>query len=135
MPEIVEISPKLFDHYRKKEEVTIGKHLLIECKGRQAFLKEKELRALMEEAAAVAGATVLAHHFHSFGEGCGLTGVLVLSESHMTVHQWPEKGYAAFDVFMCGDAQPELSAKYIAESFSDSIVEVRSLDRCLPFES
>ena len=84
---------------------------------------------------AVAGATVLAHHFHSFGEGCGLTGVLVLSESHMTVHQWPEKGYAAFDVFMCGDAQPELSAKYIAESFSDSIVEVRSLDRCLPFES
>ncbi len=53
----------------------------------------------------------------------------------MTVHQWPEKGYAAFDVFMCGDAQPELSAKYIAESFSDSIVEVRSLDRCLPFES
>jgi S-adenosylmethionine decarboxylase len=68
------MSPKLFDHYRKKEEVTIGKHLLIECKGRQAFLKEKELRALMEEAAAVAGATVLAHHFHSFGEGCGLTG-------------------------------------------------------------
>jgi S-adenosylmethionine decarboxylase len=135
MPEIVEMSPKLFDHYRKKEEVTIGKHLLIECKGRQAFLKEKELRALMEEAAAVAGATVLAHHLHSFGEGCGLTGVLVLSESHMTVHQWPEKGYAAFDVFMCGDAQPELSAKYIAESFSDSIVEVRSLDRCLPFES
>ncbi|MDG2365794.1 MAG: adenosylmethionine decarboxylase [Methylococcaceae bacterium] len=129
------MSPKLFDHYRKKEEVTIGKHLLIECKGRQAFLKEKELRTLMEEAAVVAGATVLSHHFHSFGEGCGLTGVLVLSHSHMSVHQWPEKGYAAFDVFMCGDAQPELSAKYIAESFSDSIVEVRSLDRCLPFES
>jgi len=114
--------------------MVVGRHLLIECRGEQAFLKEKELKILMEEAAAAGGATVISSHFHSFGEGCGLTGVLVLSESHITVHQWPEKEYAAFDIFMCGDAQPELSAKHIAERFSDSVVEIRSLNRCLPVE-
>ena len=86
----------------------------------------------MEEAAVLGGATVLSSHFHSFGEGCGLTGVLILAESHITVHQWPEKEYAAFDIFMCGNTRPDLSAKHIEESFSESIVEVRSLDRCLP---
>lgn len=54
-------------------------------------------------AAKEAGATVLDVHVHEFGEGFGNTGVALLAESHISVHTWPENGYAAFDIFMCGD--------------------------------
>ena len=53
-----------------------------------------------------AGATLLHIHLHTFTDGGGISGVAVLAESHISVHTWPEKGYAAFDVFMCGDAEP-----------------------------
>lgn len=57
----------------------------------------------MRAAAANAGATVLAAHFHPFAGG-GITGVLLLAESHITVHTWPEHEYTALDLFMCGAA-------------------------------
>jgi len=50
--------------------------------------------------------TLLHIHLHTFEEGGGVSGVAVLAESHISVHTWPEKGYAAFDVFMCGNAEP-----------------------------
>ena len=58
------------------------------------------------DAVKAAGATLLHIHLHTFSEGGGISGVAVLAESHISVHTWPEKGYAAFDVFMCGDAEP-----------------------------
>ncbi len=45
-------------------------------------------------------------HLHKFEDGGGISGVAVLAESHISVHTWPEKGFAAFDVFMCGNAEP-----------------------------
>ncbi|MHA6765795.1 adenosylmethionine decarboxylase [Sphingobium ummariense] len=56
----------------------------------------------LRSAAESAGATVIGLHLHHFGEEQGVTGVVLLAESHMSIHTWPEHGYAAADIFLCG---------------------------------
>jgi len=82
----------------------LGKHLIIEffeCSNEildnLKFLEEK-----IPIAAEKAGATVIKSLFHKFSP-YGVTGVVVLAESHLSIHTWPEYGYAAVDVFTCGD--------------------------------
>ena len=60
------------------------------------------LESIFVDACRESGATVLHSNFHGFGEGCGVTGVVILSESHASVHTWPEYGTACVDIFMCG---------------------------------
>ncbi|PCJ90647.1 MAG: adenosylmethionine decarboxylase [Porticoccaceae bacterium] len=113
----------------------MGQHLLIECRGQHAMLGSDDLKALMTRAAAEGGATVLVHHFHEFGGHGGITGVLVLAESHITVHTWPEVQYAAFDIFMCGDAQPMKAARIIVDQFPDAEVCIKAVARGYPSET
>jgi S-adenosylmethionine decarboxylase len=61
------------------------------------------IETAMRKAASAAGATVIGLHLHHFGEGQGVTGVALLAESHMSIHSWPEHGYAAIDIFLCGE--------------------------------
>lgn len=105
-----------------------GRHLIIECFGSPAQLGAAALESLMHRAAAAGGATLLSCHMHRFGPGRGVTGVALLAESHITVHTWPERGYAAFDVFMCGGCNAEQAARVIAEA-ADDRVRIRSVDR------
>ena len=70
------------------------------------------------DAVKAAGATLLHIHLHTFSEGGGISGVAVLAESHISVHTWPEKGYAAFDVFMCGDAEPRKALGVFKAAFN-----------------
>ncbi len=107
----------------------MGQHLLIECKGEHAALNRDALEKLMTEAAQAANATIIASHFHTFGGHGGVTGVLMLAESHITVHTWPEVQYAAFDIFMCGDAEPEKAAQIIANQFDNAEVSVQAINR------
>ena len=109
--------------------MNIGTHVLIECEGDHSRLSHEDLKSLMIKAANTAGSTVLYDYFHQFGGGGGMTGVLVLAESHITVHQWPEQNYAAFDVFMCADA--ELAAKVIAAAIPEANVTIQSIVRGL----
>lgn len=113
----------------------MGQHLLIECHGQYAMLDSDALNALMTRAAAAGDATVLNRYFHKFGGHGGITGVLVLAESHITVHTWPEVQYAAFDIFMCGDAQPMKAAKIIADQFPDADVCIRAVARGYPSDT
>ncbi|MCU7922251.1 MAG: adenosylmethionine decarboxylase [Candidatus Thiodiazotropha sp. (ex Dulcina madagascariensis)] len=113
----------------------IGRHLIIECQGRHAHLSEKALEALLVTAAEAGGASVLQAHFHPFGAGKGMTGVVLLAESHITVHTWPEYDYAAFDVFMCGDCKPMQAAEVITSACPDAVTSVRSIDRGLPINA
>ena len=75
-----------------------------------------------------AGATLLHIHLHPF-QPEGVSGVAVLAESHISVHTWPEAGYAAFDVFMCGDAKPEKCVEVLKRAFTPGRTQVSELLR------
>jgi S-adenosylmethionine decarboxylase len=79
----------------------------------------------MLEAARVAGATIVSSSFHRFAPQ-GVSGVVVIAESHLAIHTWPELGYVALDVFSCGDAlQAEAGFHWLAERFHATRVESR----------
>jgi S-adenosylmethionine decarboxylase len=78
---------------------------------------EHAVEQILTKAAVDAGATVLHTHFHHFGEGYGITGVVVLQESHISIHTWPEMEYAALDLFMCGACNPNDSLPRILKAF------------------
>ena len=63
------------------------------------------------------GATLLHIHLHHFTPNGGVSGVAVLAESHISIHTWPERGYAALDVFMCGAAEPQRSVDVLRAAF------------------
>lgn len=96
----------------------LGHHLLLDMQGvaapllTDAVLVERVLR----DAAQAAGATPLDARLHHFGPGLGVTGVLLLKESHISIHTWPEYGFAAVDIFMCGTARPELGVEVIVKA-------------------
>jgi S-adenosylmethionine decarboxylase len=84
---------------------------------------------LLRTGAEAAGATILHSHFHSFGPSLGVTGVLLLAESHISIHTWPEFGFAAADIFMCGDAAPQLALDVIERALSPGWRVVQTIER------
>lgn len=111
---------------------SIGKHVILECAGNQAHLDIDEMKALITKAAIKAGATPISSKFHHFGEGMGVTGVLILAESHITVHTWPENDYAAFDFFMCGQCDPEVAAQVVISHDKNSQYTLTTINRQRP---
>ena len=107
-----------------------GRHAIIECYGKQSQLSAHELIELMEAAATAAGAKILHSNVHEFGEGYGNTGVVMLAESHISVHTWPELNYAAFDIFLCGDTVAiDTAVSILTNADKDSKCDVRILNR------
>lgn len=110
---------------------TPGRHILADFRGVDAGLLA-DAAALERElvtAAQAAGAQVLSAHFHHFGAGAGVTGVVMLSESHISVHSWPEHQFAALDIFMCGAARPELALERLRAALAPLTVRVTTVDR------
>lgn len=86
-------------------------------------------RQVLLEAARQARVTVLHSAFHRFSP-VGVSGVVVIAESHISIHTWPEAAYAAADIFTCGDsAMPEAAARHLSEAFGAEQVEVTRLTR------
>ena len=83
----------------------LGRHLLIECHDCENGILDdvNAIENAMNHAAEASGATVVRSVFHRFNP-VGVSGVVVISESHLAVHTWPEYGYAAVDIFTCGEA-------------------------------
>ena len=109
-----------------------GRHILIESFGDHARLDAPALKRLLRRAARAGGANVLSCHMHGFGDQGGVTGVALLAESHITVHTWPERSYAAFDIFMCGECNADRAADVIARSVPDARLSIRALERPTP---
>ena len=109
-----------------------GRHVIIECFGEQAGYDAVALERLLRRAAAAGRATVLSCHMHGFGASGGVTGVALLAESHITVHTWPEAGYAAFDVFMCGSCDADRAAAVLAEAAPAARAVIRRVARPSP---
>lgn len=112
----------------KQEVSPLGKHVLLDVWGVENLTSIPLLEAMIIEAAQRAGATVLDKHFHTFTGG-GVTGVAILAESHISVHTWPETAYAAFDIFMCGNCEPEVAADYILAVCKPSESNCRMITR------
>jgi S-adenosylmethionine decarboxylase len=110
---------------------THGMHLIADLHGvRSAALSDlNALEALLREAATAAGAHVLSAHFHRFGTEAGITGVLLLAESHISIHTWPEHAYAAVDIFMCGHVVPERALHLIEQGLGTESVVRRNILR------
>lgn len=108
-----------------------GRHLLADFSGVAAarLADAVALEALLRDAALAAGSTILGAHFHPFGPGLGVTGVLLLAESHLSIHTWPEHGFAAVDVFMCGAARPERAIDLIEARLAPAACLRRELAR------
>jgi len=108
-----------------------GIHLLADLAGIEAGLltDAEAIDALLREAALAAGARILHSHFHTFGPGMGVTGVLLLAESHISIHTWPEHGFAAADIFMCGPAQPQRALAIIERALRASTRTVQTIER------
>jgi len=114
---------------RNEMKDELGKHVLLDCKGEIAHMNEEALSQMMHNAAKAARATVLFSNFHQFGGGGGVTGVLVLAESHITVHTWPEYNYAAFDIFMCGDCDVDEAIEVIRATSKKSVFDIKKIAR------
>lgn len=102
----------------------LGRQLLLElydCDA-EAINNLEVVKAAMIEAAKRANATIVDTMFHEFNP-FGISGVVVIAESHLAIHTWPEYRYAAVDVFSCGDSlQPQVAADYLVEQFGASRV-------------
>lgn len=96
------------DHFKQttQGDAYAGDHLLVEFWGARDLGNMDILRDALESSAIAAGATLLHSHYHRFGNGGGISGVALLAESHITIHTWPERRFAAIDIFMCGNCDP-----------------------------
>lgn len=109
-----------------------GVHLILDCHGCSHLDDAAYIERALLDAAEAVGATVLHSFTHSFGDGEGVTGVVALSESHISVHTWPEVGYAAFDIFVCGAVTPDAAAGIIRKRFEPDGINTKRIDRGIP---
>ncbi len=94
-----------------------GGHLLLDLWGARNLTDPAMIETILHRSADASGATILHGHFHQFGEGGGVSGVLVLAESHISIHTWPERDFAAIDVFMCGACDPRKAVAVVEAGF------------------
>ena len=102
-----------------------GTHLIIDLFGAKRLDDLKHIERTLKRCVEVAGATLLHIHLHHFTPNGGVSGVAVLAESHISIHSWPEADYASLDVFMCGDAKPQLAVPVLKEAFRATDVVVK----------
>ena len=121
-----------YDHFVEENgQIFAGHHYLIDMWNCLYLEDENKVKDLLKRAAEEAGASVLQINIHYFGEGQGVSGVAILAESHISIHTWPERNFAAFDIFMCGNTNPELSLNFLKKKFKPSKVEIKRLKRGL----
>lgn len=107
----------------------LGKHIIIDIFGASNLTGEKNIEDMMIECATSAQATVLKTYIHPFETNGGVSGMIILAESHISIHTWPEYNFAAMDIFMCGDAQPELCLPIIENWFQPKQMVVSDITR------
>ena len=108
----------------------LGKHVILELHDcdRKCLSNCEFLRATLLEACRRAGATILGNSFHVFSPYNGVSGVIIIAESHLSIHTWPEYSYAAVDIFACGNSlHPERAVEFMVHELkagNHSIIEL-----------
>ncbi|MFN3649993.1 MAG: adenosylmethionine decarboxylase [Armatimonadota bacterium] len=111
-----------------------GRHCILELYGCDPDrLNDPEFaRTALQEASRRAGTTLLREVIHAF-EPEGITALALLAESHVSIHTWPEHGFAAIDFFTCGEqTNPEAACRYLAEVFAPESHTLQTLHRGFP---
>jgi S-adenosylmethionine decarboxylase len=113
------------DHFVERDGMLFaGTHLIIDLWGATRLDEIAHIEATLRDAVVAAGATLLHIHLHHFTPNGGVSGVAVLAESHISIHTWPERDYAALDVFMCGDALPHKAIPVLKQAFLPNSIQV-----------
>jgi S-adenosylmethionine decarboxylase len=113
------------DHFVERDGLRFaGTHLIVDLWQASHLDDVDVVDGALREAATAAGATLLRLDLHSFDPTGGITGVAVLAESHISIHTWPERAYAAVDVFMCGDADPHRAITVLRDAFAPRALTV-----------
>lgn len=111
----------------------LGRQILVEfydC-DRDVLNRTDTIRNALLEGVRLSGATIVSDSFHTFNPH-GVSGVIVIAESHVTIHTWPEHGYAAVDIFTCGETiDPWIIQKYLEKHFLAGNVSSMELKRGL----
>jgi S-adenosylmethionine decarboxylase len=117
------------DHFAVRKGVRCaGVHLIVDVHGGKGLNDIDLIEETLRRCVAAAGATLLHIHLHHF-QPSGVSGVAVLAESHISIHTWPEAGFAALDIFMCGKADPDACIPVLREAFKAKRVEVDEILR------
>jgi S-adenosylmethionine decarboxylase len=113
------------DHFTSRDGLRFaGTHLLIDVWGASRLSELAHVRATLTAAVGAVGATLLHLDLHHFQPEGGISGVAVLAESHMSIHTWPERGYAALDVFVCGDCDAYKAIPVLREAFAPERIQL-----------
>ena len=113
------------DYFVQKDGVKFaGTHLLVDLWGASNLCDPELIDRACREAALAAGATILHSHFHHFSPNGGVSGVVVLAESHISIHTWPERDFAAVDIFMCGACDPHDSVPVLKAAFKPERIDL-----------
>ena len=117
------------DHFAERNGVRCaGVHLIVDLHGASGLDDIDLIEATLRRCVDAAKATLLHIHLHHFTPD-GVSGVAVLAESHISIHTWPETGFAALDIFMCGKANPDACVPILRDAFQAGRVEVNELLR------
>lgn len=112
---------------------TIGRHLIAEFYGcsPDVLNSADTIRSSMLKAAEKIGATVVGDTFHQFSPQ-GVSGSVVIAESHLSIHTWPENGYVSVDIYTCGGLDPRLGFRVLSKELVASSMRVQEIIRGLP---
>jgi S-adenosylmethionine decarboxylase len=113
------------DHFIERDGMRFaGTHLIADLWSASNLDSLDTVDRALRRASEAAGATLLNVDLHRFSPNGGITGVAVLAESHISIHTWPERAYAAVDVFMCGGAQPHKAIAILRCAFSPEMMTI-----------
>ncbi len=106
-----------------------GIHILAELWRAKHLTDASKIRSILVEAIEACGATLLSIDLHVFSPNGGISGVAVLKESHISIHTWPEFGYAAVDIFVCGTVDPHHAVTVLESRFQPERMDVQVVKR------
>jgi len=114
---------------------TKGVHFIVEASfcDKKLLTNVKKIREILIKAAQKAKMTIKGDYFYDFNNG--VSGVVIVAQSHLSIHTWPEEGYAAIDIYTCGDSYPEIAVEFILKEIKCKKAYLTKIDRGLKSKS
>ena len=123
------MAAKLKKRALKQKPKYIGKHLIVEFWGVKLIEDSRKIKDILFETAKISKNTPLGIKIHKFSSR-GITGFILLAESHVSIHTWPESDYVAIDIFSCGkNSKPYDGLKYLKKEFQPTKVKIIEIKR------